>query len=415
MNIHGTLSRPGSSEQSELDAWRASFAAVLAQLINRRRLVALAICAGSAIGLLFSQLFPPTYVARANIYIDPRDNRAFSGDSSLAGQSDANAQINFVESQIGVIGSEPVLLRVVREEILGEKPSASNEPLASTQGLPSAEPTNDTNASQVDTPENSAKRQILESRALASLAKRTSITRAERSFLVEIAVKDRNPQVAARLANAIIKSYTELEDQSRAYGNRQLTTELANRLEDLRASVRDAQNKVETYRAQHNLLGDPEKVLLDQLSALMEHRQTTLATIAQLSATLGDRYPTLAAERGKLAAIDAQVKAKLSEIEAARKAEIELKVLQADANSTRKVFEAFETRYREASEFGRLKASNVRIISEARAPTTMSMARSLILWSVFGGIAAALLTLLWFVLSVMIDLPKGLAFLRENR
>jgi uncharacterized protein involved in exopolysaccharide biosynthesis len=220
--------------------------------------------------------------------------------------------------------------------------------------------------------------------------------------------------VAARLANAIIRSYTQLEDQSRTDGNRQLTAELADRLEDLRTSVRDADNKVETYRAQHNLLGDPEKVLMEQLSTLMDHRQISLATVAQMSATLGDRYPTLAAEREKLDALNAQVKDKLNEIEAARKAEIELKVLQADANSSRKIFEAFETRYREASEFGRLKASNVRVISLARAPTAMNLTKSMILWSVFGGIVAALLTVLWFVLRVLVASPADLSFGGES-
>ena len=394
MNIQTPIPATGSREGHEHDPWIAGFRILRAQLESYRWFLLGAVLAGGLLGAAAAYLIPPNYTAKSQIYIDPGDNRTFSGDSSLAGQLDANSQINLVQSEIGVILSEPVLLRAVRDE------AARNNP---PQGASAGDDKGDQAlAGQSNSPVGKTGPSISEASALLRLQRAVTVSRNERSFLVEIAVKDRDPEKAARLANGIVTAYLETENEARDQSNSGLAKSLGDRIQELRSVVMAADQKVEAYRVQHNLTGQPEKETPDPVSSLIERRQTSLATVAQLSATLGDRHPDLVAAREQLASLDTQIQNKLIEIEDHRKAKVELNLLQAEADANRKIFEDFQKRYREASEYGRLKASNLRIISLARPPTIVSATRSMILYSIFGGIFAAMLVLIWCVLRTLV-------------
>src|ERR1700738_2412205 len=95
--------------------WPLAMAVLTAQL---KRFVWLIVAATLifGIGAVFARiLVPKTYLATVQVLIDPHRFRVFSNDLQTD-QLDANASINFVESQMGVIRSERVLLRVLREQ-----------------------------------------------------------------------------------------------------------------------------------------------------------------------------------------------------------------------------------------------------------------------------------------------------------
>ncbi len=120
MSVHQPLFL-GRADAPPNDPWRAATQAVVNAVGSRRWILYTAVITGGILGYLATLLIPPNYKATAQLFIDPRGLQVFANDLS-PNPLDANAQINFVESQIGIIKSDSVLLRVVRNEMLNEGP-----------------------------------------------------------------------------------------------------------------------------------------------------------------------------------------------------------------------------------------------------------------------------------------------------
>ncbi len=163
-----------------------------------------------------------------------------------------------------------------------------------------------------------------------------------------------------------------------------------------------SEQKVEVYRAQHGLTGARTGLILQQRLAMLEGRRAAATgNVAQLSATFGEKYPTLAAARGTLDSVNRQIAQTGAEMEETRKAQTELQLLARKAASDRAVLEAFEKRAHEASEFGRINASNVRIIAEARPAEKATFNRG-VWWTAAGGVFGIILCLLAFVVAALL-------------
>ena len=450
----------GSSAGIADNPWRAatdSFGRILRRLFW---LIILAMVVGGFLGAAANRFLPPVFKATAQLLIDPRGIHVFSNDLST-GQFDANAAINFVESQMGVLKSDRVLLRVVRAEKLanGAQPAEFG-----TEPTPAADPNVGATA---EVPATGL--EFAESRALAGLQKSVFVQRAERSFIVEITVANRSPQVAARLANAVVKAYIDEDAIERNAAARRLTTDLGSRLDGLRQALSKSETKVEAFRASKGLIGGRDKFVLEQrmtelttaLSAaqsreararakleqlqsnpadmtaigaldtdpsarklvLLIDRQTAARTeVAQLAGSLLEGHPALLSARSKAGKIDKSINDTILQIQKgagselartsaetaeftrrlatlttefskARQAEVELRALERDADGNRKILEAFETRSREANEFGQIDASNLRIVSPARAPNVQDSLRTVIMWGIIGSLIGAMLVM----------------------
>ena len=454
---------------------------------NMRRLlwlILLAMIVGGLLGAAIKTYLPPVFKATAQLLIDPRGIHVFSNDLST-GQFDANAAINFVESQMGVLKSDRVLLGVVRDEKL----ALANPPMA-LDPVPAAAPGTAPAGAPVAAPASGT--EFSETRALALLQKALFVQRAERSFIVDVTVANSSPQVAARLANAVVKAYIDEDAIDRNAAAKRLTADLGSRLEGLRQALRNSETKVETFRASKGLVGGRDKFVLEQrlteattaLSTaqnreararakleqlenkpadiaaigsldsdpsarklvLLIDRQTAARTeVAQLAGSLLDGHPALISARSKAMKIDRSINetitqvrrvaeselartssetaefnanmAKLTaDLSKARQAEVELRALERDAEGNRKILEAFETRSREASEFGQIDATNLRIVSPARAPNVQDSLRSVIMWSIISALIGALLVMSGIALAaVLAPLPSTAAYAAAGR
>ncbi len=389
----------------------------------------------TAAGMLARVLFAPAYKATVQVLIDPRGLRIFANDFS-PGQLDANAAINYVESQMGVIKSERVLLSVLRDI------SPDNAP---------------------------ASDQREENRALVGLQRAISVQRVERSFIVDVTVADASPERAARVANAVVKAYIDEDMIDRTAAGKRLTGELSGRLESLRQNLQNAENKAEAFRVKNGLVGVRDKLVVEQrlteattaltlaesreaqargraaqlgtvpspvstigalgtdpesrkLGLLLDSQSAARNDLEQLTGTLGEQHPSIVNARARLRDIDRniglaivgmrnaaksqleqsqtessilakKVAALSTELSQARQAEVGLRTLQSDVDQNRKILESFETRSREASEFGQIDSNNLRIVSEARAPTQRSLLMGMLLWGGTGGLGGLALSL----------------------
>jgi polysaccharide biosynthesis transport protein len=214
-----------------------------------------------AVGLAaaFVLLVPHKYTATTQILIDPMDLRAAQNDISPAIQQ-SDAAVLQVESQARVIASDNVLRRVVASEGLDRDPEFMRGALAQQYG-PLA--------------------------ALNELQKRVQVKRSERTYVVDVSVTSEDPAKAARIANAIAQTYLTEQTEVRSNAARQISQSLTARLKELQTRVRDAEQRVEAYKASHNIVGaNGELVNEQQLTSLNSQLSLARARTSEAKARL---------------------------------------------------------------------------------------------------------------------------------
>jgi len=225
--------------------------------------------AALALAVMFVVLVPHEYTAVTQILIDPTDLRAVGNETTTPTQM-SDAALLQVESQVQVLTSDAVLRRVVNSEGLDHDPEFARGP-----SLLSVLMGKDT------IPGGSALA------ALNELKRRVAVKRAERTFVVEVNVTSRDPLKAVRLANAVAQAYLAEQTDVRAAAARQVSQSLSARLKELKDRVRDAEEKVEGYKARNNLVAaNGQLVTEQQLTELNNQLGAARAHTAEAKARL---------------------------------------------------------------------------------------------------------------------------------
>jgi polysaccharide biosynthesis transport protein len=90
--------------------------------------------------------------------------------------------------------------------------------------------------------------------ALNTLKRSIQVKRAERTYVVDVSVTAHAPAKAANIANAIAQAYLAEQTDVRSDAARQVSQSLTARLNELRDRVRQAEDRVETFKASNNIL-----------------------------------------------------------------------------------------------------------------------------------------------------------------
>src|SRR5208282_1995868 len=219
---------------------------------------------------------PPRYTAVTQILIDPTDLHAAGNDLTPANPAN-DAAVLQVESQVRVLMSDSVLRRVIKTEALDHDP----EFMAQASSLMGFGDTGTADSTLV---------------ALNALRRTVQVKRAERTYVVDVSVTSNDPQKAARVANAIAQSYLTEQTQVRSDAARQISQSLTARLNELKDRVREAEERVEAFKARNNIVGANGQLVNEQ--------------------QLSDLSNQVSAARGRAA----EAKARLDQIEAVQKA-----------------------------------------------------------------------------------------------
>ncbi|GEP08983.1 GumC family protein [Methylobacterium gnaphalii] len=222
--------------------WRGSGFIVLSGLF----MVAVAV---AVLGML-----TPTYVSSIQILIDPSDLRSVDNDVTVRSpQSDAG--VSLAESQTKVIQSDNVLRRVVsklgldRDEEFTKPDTTSpfaaflKNALGMMPPPASRDPVN---------------------MALDTLRQNILVRRPERTFVIDVQAKSKDPQKAANIANAIGEAYFDEEASARTEAAKRVSDSLTSRLNTLREALEDAEGKVASYRAANKLATSTGRPFNDQ-------------------------------------------------------------------------------------------------------------------------------------------------------
>jgi uncharacterized protein involved in exopolysaccharide biosynthesis len=239
MNASGRSRAPASSFEFGLFD-------IIAALWKRKWLMILLPLACAIGAAAYAMSLPNLYLATAQILIDPRELRVL--DRDVVPQGFANdAAVSFLESQVRVIGSTDMLRRIVAQEKLVDDPEFNKPPnfLDRLIGLDTV---------PMDKSLKTA----------AELAKKLTVRRDERTFVIEIWVETEGAEKSAKLANAFVAAY--LADQVAARGNvaARTSSTLTGRLDELQTRVRTAEDKVEAYRRERGIVDANGRLVTDE-------------------------------------------------------------------------------------------------------------------------------------------------------
>jgi succinoglycan biosynthesis transport protein ExoP len=289
---------------------------IIDTLRRRWRVIALTTAIVMALAALFILVSPTLYTASTQLLVDPRDRRIL-GTEVMATSTGADPTL--VESQLRIITSDAVLGRVVGALRLDQDPEFVSSSSEESAGVRRA-------------------------RAIMSLRKRVTVSRAERTYVIDVSATARKAERAKAVADAVANAYLDDQADANRMMTRRATEALTSRLSQLRAGLRAAEVKAQTYRKAHDLVLAQgalmsEKQLSDLNSRLVQARvraedaqarydeiknsagsggvnevlgstvvtslRAQLADItrkeAELSSTFGDQHPALVDVRSQLA------------------------------------------------------------------------------------------------------------------
>jgi uncharacterized protein involved in exopolysaccharide biosynthesis len=232
------------------------FGWMLSVVRRQKRLIVGATAASMLGALLLVLAVTHYYTAVTQLLIDPSDLRAVDNGLTTTTQM-ADANVLQVESQVRVITSDNVLRRVIAKEALDKDPEFGNSQksiprlvvafLLSSLGL-----------------ENQALAVDPTLAALNELHRRIRVKRAERTYVVDVAVTTWEREKSVRIANAIAQAYLAEQTAARAEAARRVSDSLSARLNQLKDRVRDAEERVEEYKSKNNIVGASGQLVNEQ-------------------------------------------------------------------------------------------------------------------------------------------------------
>jgi exopolysaccharide transport family protein len=220
-----------------------------ALLRNLKLVVALPlIAAGMAYGVL--HFVKPIYGATTEILaVDTKRANDPLGDRRL---SPFDVDQSAVASEIAVIMSQSVAMRVVKQLKLDEDPEFLHSPFETffrEVGLSKALATSPTSTLSPDGPSRDVERAIYELREHHLKVERQGL-----SYVLAISAKSTDPVKAERIATAVAQAYADVEIEARIESRRHAVKPLEQRMSELRGRVLDAESAIEKLKAANGLI-----------------------------------------------------------------------------------------------------------------------------------------------------------------
>ncbi len=324
-------------------------------LVRRWPSIALITIGSLALAVLYLLVTPPTYSASTTLFIDPRPKKIVSEDTSQGG---LGTDLALLESQVAIIRSDTVLSRVVTALKLDQDPEFAPLP---TEGFsarikarlgmtrPAVEPS---------------------ALALASLAQRVAVKRAQKTYVVEIEATSATPVKAARITQGIVDAYLADQTSAKSDEAQRANALIDSRLGELREQVRRAETRVDEFRKANRILtseggtvgeqqltrlnselinartqaaeskarldevsaaaktGNPDVITDPSKTALVQRLREQLAQVARREASLASqlmpRHPVLIDIRSQVNALNAQIAAELHRLANNAKADFQV-------------------------------------------------------------------------------------------
>jgi uncharacterized protein involved in exopolysaccharide biosynthesis/Mrp family chromosome partitioning ATPase len=300
----------------------------------------------AAAAYLVVNTITPRYRSESRLLLEVRENVFMRAEADKSGGALATIDPEAVTSQIQVVLSRDLAREVIKKENLAANPEfdptvSGTSPLKTLLGLFGIG--RDPSTMSQD------------ERTLEAYYDRLNVFAIEKSRVISVDFSSANPEVAARVANAVAENYLAMQqsakqDQTRAAGNW-----LAVEIDKMRKKVEEAEAKVEEYRVKSNLFVGANNSSLpnqqlteinsqisaargqkadleararqlrdqvrsgkqvessdiansDSMRRLVEQRAALRSQLAEQSSTLLDQHPRIKELRAQIAEVDRQIK-----------------------------------------------------------------------------------------------------------
>jgi succinoglycan biosynthesis transport protein ExoP len=268
--------RPDGQDRPLIDV-----ATILHSVWQLRKVVLALTVVGAIGGVLLAMSTPSVYVSESKLYVDPREVRLT--DSDLSKESLATeAILALVDSQLEVLRSRTVLEKVAIDLGL-DRDSEFGGNSARTGGLAAGIDV----IREIVSPGKGkpAPASGVNPRTLAKLSEAVSVSRDPKTFIVTVEVRTRDPAKSALIANRLVSTFLAEEQAAQSGFFQQTTAALDSRLADLRKELEIAENAVERYKSDNDIVDADGKLISDkQLLALNDQVAAVRNRIAEARA-----------------------------------------------------------------------------------------------------------------------------------
>src|SRR5262249_36087039 len=186
------------------------------------------------IGVVYLARTTPLYTATAQVLLERPAKAPTDTGSTDYGFGD----YSFIENQLAIIRSDPLLRRVVVKERLAEPRPTAKEAQSTDAGK--------------ESPAAAEEQSILD--AINSLRGALAVTRSGQALVLSISITSTDPAKAAQLANAVANAYVVNQLDARFESAKEASAWLSDRLVELRQQLRDSEEAVTKFRNEHGLI-----------------------------------------------------------------------------------------------------------------------------------------------------------------
>jgi len=345
-SVRSSYIGPGTSpsdSDGELDLRALGLA-----LWRRKSLIIAPTIVVAVAAFFFVNSISPQYRSEAKIMVEGREN-VFLRPEAEKSLDRAAADQETIATQVQVIQSRDIARQVIRELKLNERPDF--DPVLSGVSPVRA-------LLSVFGIGRDRLRMTPEERVMEAYFSRLNVTALERSRVITIEFSSGDPELSARVVNAVVDAYLKMQLLAKQEQVRSASAYLASEIETLRKTVLEADAKVEEFRAKANLfvgandtslanqqLGElttqlaaaraqkadldaKSRLIRDMLKSgrpvessdiansdllrrLIEQRVLLRAQLAEQSSTLLSRHPRILELNAQIDALDQQIRGEL--------------------------------------------------------------------------------------------------------
>lgn len=321
---------------------------------NNHRTIAMSMAVPLGLAFFYLLTATPVYTARTAILLDPQMPQP------LAQQQVPTISNTFdspqVESQIAVLLSEQIALSVVKDLNLSHDPEFNPAAVEVAEGEtpPELDP-------------------IQQQIVLYSVMDGLEARRAGVSFAIDVAYTSKDPQKAAKIANAFAQAFVQDQINTRAAAVRAGGDWLESRIEEIRQTMNRAARRVQEFRVKRdyrlvNRDSDSPRTIVGR------ELPTPAPTPVPGTTPPADGAPVTPGTAEGVAPKPAPPLAK-DDIQQ-RDRETSLDELETTAQTYRKIYESYLQAYAESVQRQSFPVSNARIISVATPPLSKSHPKS---------------------------------------
>ena len=247
-----------------------------AALWRKKWLVLIPTILVAAATLVVVDTITPKFRSEAKIAIEGREN-VFLRPEAEKSIDRAAADQEAITTQVQIIQSRDIARQVIRELKLGERPEF-DPALNGVSRVGAFLSAFGLGADRL--------KMTQEERVMEVYFERLTVSAVERSRVITIEFLSEDPELAAKVVNAIVDSYMKMQQQAKVDQTRSASAYLSNEIKQLRQTVQEADAKVDQFRASANLyIGNNQTSLnTQQLGELTTQLATVRAQKADLDA-----------------------------------------------------------------------------------------------------------------------------------